>query len=80
MKTTMEINDELMRQVRRIVQRDGVTLKSLVEQGLRLILKRQNVPPQRKRPQPVVFKGEPGFCPEFQGKDWAAFKEEARRR
>jgi hypothetical protein len=80
MKTTLEINDELLRQVRDVVQHDGVTLKSLVEQGLRMVLKSRERSVMRKRIEPVVFRGKLGFMPEFEGKGWEAFKEEARRR
>ncbi|TNY27594.1 hypothetical protein [Fulvimonas soli] len=80
MKTTLDINDELFRQMRDIAQHDKVTLKSLVEQGLRLVIKSREAAPARKRAEPVVFKGRLGFTPEFEGKDWRAFKDEARRR
>ena len=38
MKTTLEIQDSLLEQVRRIAVRDGETLRSLVEQGLRKVV------------------------------------------
>jgi hypothetical protein len=38
MKTTLEIADPLLDQVRRIAARDGETLRSLVEQGLRKVV------------------------------------------
>ncbi len=38
MKTTLEIQDPLLEQVRRIAARDGETLRSLVEQGLRKVV------------------------------------------
>ena len=38
MKTTLDISDPLLDQVRRIAARDGDTLRSLVEQGLRRVV------------------------------------------
>ena len=38
MKTTLEISDPLLDQVRAIAARDGETLRSLVEQGLRKVV------------------------------------------
>ena len=38
MKTTLEISDPLLEQVRAIAARDGDTLRSLVEQGLRKVV------------------------------------------
>jgi len=38
MKTTVEISDSLLRQVRRLAAREGVTLRALVERGIRFVL------------------------------------------
>jgi hypothetical protein len=38
MKTTLDIQDPLLDQVRKIALRDGETLRSLVEQGLRKVV------------------------------------------
>jgi hypothetical protein len=38
MKTTIEISDPLLREVRRVARREGVTLRALVERGLRHIV------------------------------------------
>lgn len=35
MKLTVEISDSLLRQVRKLAEREGVTLRALVERGLR---------------------------------------------
>ena len=38
MKTTIEIHDELLARAKRFAQETGGTLRSLVEEGLRLVL------------------------------------------
>ena len=38
MKTTLDISDPLLEQVKKIAARDGETLRSLVEQGLRKVV------------------------------------------
>ena len=38
MKTTIEISTPLIEEVRRVVSRDGATLRELVEQGLRHVI------------------------------------------
>ena len=38
MKTTLDISDPLLNQIRKIAARDGDTLRSLVEQGLRKVV------------------------------------------
>jgi hypothetical protein len=39
MKTTIEIADSLLAEARRVAEREGTTLRSLAEEGLRLALK-----------------------------------------
>ena len=46
MKTTMELPDELLEQVRRVARREGATLAGMVEEGLQrcLAARRRMVP------------------------------------
>lgn len=79
MKTTMEINDELLKRAREVSRRENTTLRALVEQGLRQVLRvHRSGSPQRPRLQ--VFSGKTGFTEAFQSADWSAIKDEARRR
>lgn len=38
MKTTVEFNDDLLAEIKRAKARDGVSMKELVEEGLRLAI------------------------------------------
>ncbi len=58
MKTTLELPDDLIERSRQIQRRDGITLKALVEEGLRLAI--------RKRAKPANFR----FEPVFGGRGW----------
>ena len=42
MKTTVEINDALLRDVTRLALRERTTVRSLIEQGLRLVVSNHN--------------------------------------
>jgi hypothetical protein len=42
MKTTIEISDSLLRDARRIAEREGVTLRAIVERGLRRVVAETN--------------------------------------
>lgn len=73
MKTTIEIADALFAEARRLADREGLTLRTLVEQGLRKILsERKERPPFRLRN--VTFKGQ-GLQPEFQGGSWGRLRQ-----
>lgn len=56
MKTTIEISDALLREARKIANRDGTTLRTLVEQGLHHELQ-QRQRPAAFRLRKASFKG-----------------------
>ena len=58
MKTTIEIADDLIQRAKVIQKRDAVTLRALVEDGLRLVLEQHARPPKPNKFEPVVV-GEP---------------------
>ncbi len=58
MKTTLELSDDLIARSRRIQKRDGVTLKAMVEEGLRLAIEKRSMPSK------YVFQ------PVFGGRGW----------
>jgi hypothetical protein len=68
MKTTLDISDPLLREVRALAARERTTLRALVEQGLRRVLaERKRKPPFRLRK--ATFKGR-GLHPDVQGLSW----------
>jgi len=74
MKTTVEISDALFAEARRLAQREGTTLRALIEEGLRRLLgerRRRG----RFRLRKVSFGGE-GLNPDLEGGSW----EDIRRR
>ena len=73
MKTTIEIADTLLKDAKRVATRDGVTLRTLVESGLRQELD------QRKRPttfrlRRAAFKGK-GMQAGARGLSWDRLRE-----
>jgi hypothetical protein len=74
MKTTIELPDELLARSRKLARREGTTLKSLIEEGLRLALRAR----ERKRAPTVVvrpFAGD-GLTPEFRDAGWDKIRDE----
>jgi hypothetical protein len=69
MKTTLEIADPLLEQVRNIAARDGETLRSLVEQGLRKVVAERTAKAKPFKLRDGSVRGE-GMQPEFQDASW----------
>jgi hypothetical protein len=74
MKTTVEITDGLLEEARRAADKDKTTVRALIEEGLRLVLKsRRRTGPFRLRQG--AFGGK-GLHPDIKEGDW----DEIRRR
>jgi hypothetical protein len=58
MKATIEIADALLSEARKVADREGTTLRALVEAGLRQALRAKRQPPSRFRLRLVTFKGD----------------------
>jgi hypothetical protein len=74
-KTTIDIADPLLREVRRLAARERTTLKALVEQGLRqVILEREKGTAVPFRLRKASFKGK-GLQPVAREADWERLRE-----
>jgi hypothetical protein len=73
MKTTIEIRDALLLEAREAARKEGTTLRALVEEGLRLVVRRRGAarPPFRLRR--VVFRGD-GLRPGVRLEDWGRIR------
>jgi len=75
MKTTVEIPDPLLKEVRSLAAREHTTVRALVEEGLRRITGgRRRAKPFKLRK--VSFRGE-GLQPEMAGASWQQIRDEA---
>ena len=68
MKTTIEISDPLLREVRELAAREGVTLRTLVERGLHRVISETKCGPPFKLRR-ASFKGK-GRQPELSEASW----------
>ena len=67
MKTTLEISDPLLDEVRKLAARDGTTLRALVERGLHHVVTEKKAKPFKLRDG--SFKGN-GLNPDRAGASW----------
>ena len=74
-KTTVEISDPLLDEVRKLAVLEGVTLRTLVERGLRRVVADSKVRPAFKL-RPASFKGN-GLQAEFRGASWDRIRDAA---
>lgn len=77
MKTTIEISDPLLDEARKVAQREGVTLRTLVERGLDCVVResRRSGPFKLRR---ATFKGK-GLQAEFRSGSWETIRDEIYR-
>lgn len=73
MKTTVDISEPVLREARKLASREGTTLRSLIEEGLRRILT------ERKRKSAfrlrLVTAGGRGLRPELRDANWDEIRE-----
>jgi hypothetical protein len=75
MKTTVEISDPLLREIRKLAAREGVTLRTLVERGLhRVVVETKYGAPFKLRR--ASFKGK-GLQAAFRGASWDRVRDTA---
>ena len=74
MKTTVEISDALLEEAKKIAAREDVTVRALIEQGLRQVVtqRRQKRGPFRLRK--ATFKGQ-GLSAESRAAGWERLRE-----
>ena len=73
MKTTIEISDTLLRKAKRLARKQGLTLRSLTEEGLQKVIDERSA---RKNfsVRPITFGGN-GLTKEFKGKSWSQIRD-----
>ncbi len=75
MKTTIEISDELADTAKAYAARNHMTLRSLVERGLREVMRQDQQRPGFKLKDASV--GGQGLRTEYRDADWSRIREEA---
>jgi hypothetical protein len=73
MKTTVEIAEDLFARTREVAQREGTTLRALIEEGLRVALARREKKPSYRWPDLSVT-GE-GLTPEIEDGSWETLRD-----
>jgi hypothetical protein len=72
MRTTVRLEQSLLDRARREAARRGTTLTALIEQGLRLVLRKPSPPPSPPRPPLPVSRRSGGLQPGVELDDSAA--------
>jgi hypothetical protein len=73
MKTTVEVSDALLREARKIATRERLTLRTLVERGLRLVVA-ESANKANFNLRSATFKGR-GLQAEFRQAPWEKIRE-----
>ena len=74
MKTTIEIHDQLFLRAQRKARREGRTMRSLIEEGLRLSLGAETIAEPYRLPDLSV--GKPGDPDPLASMSWAELRDE----
>lgn len=73
MKTTIEISDPLLRDARKLAEREGVTLRALIERGLRRVVI-ETKPGAPFKLRSASFKGK-GLQAALRGARWSGLRD-----
>ncbi len=73
MKTTVEISEDLFARTREVAQREGTTLRNLIEEGLRAALAKREQKNSYKWPDLSVSGG--GLAPEISEGSWDSIRD-----
>jgi hypothetical protein len=74
MKTTIEISDVILERAKAVAAREGTTLRALVEDGLRQVLRSRRSGSFKLRDASVDGNG---LTPEFQNASWDTLRDAA---
>ena len=77
MKTTLDLNDALLREAKAVAAQQSITLTRLIEEGLQLRLRRQKAPSKAARLP--IYKGKGGLVPGLDGLSSKAMLDAADR-
>ena len=69
MKTTVDISDALLDEAKRIAAREGITVRAMIELGLRRVIADKKRTTSRFRLRRASFRGE-GLQPDLDGGSW----------
>jgi hypothetical protein len=76
MKTTIEISDPLLRDAKKLAARQGITLRVLVERGLRHVVSEATSNTRQFRLRDASFKGR-GLHPDARDASWDTLRDMA---
>lgn len=74
MKTTIELPDALFAQARRFAQAHDMTMKAMVEEGLRKVMAAKK-PAKPFKLRDASFDGGSGLSPEFKNASWEQIRD-----
>jgi hypothetical protein len=80
MKTTVEISDPLLREAKGVAERDGTTLRELIELGLRRVLDERAAAPRKPYKMRDLRNWNARLAPGIREGDWARIREIANDR
>jgi hypothetical protein len=73
MKTTVEISDDLLKRSQQLAKREGTTLRAILEDGLRLVLRSRQARRRTEFRFPTFGKG--GLQEEFRDARWESIRD-----